>query len=104
MILGRDKKCIFLLKCPNWLVGPSHSPVKCILGWKGNTYGALFVKSDGKKPLGSPRYRFADSIMMDLENRLGGYELNLAQDRDIPSSYEYRNVPSGSMSNFWTNI
>jgi hypothetical protein len=32
---------------------------KCIQGFVS--------KSDGKRPLGSPRYRFADSIIMDLK-------------------------------------
>jgi len=104
LILGRDKKCIFSLKCPNWLVGPSHSPVQCILGWKGNAYRVFFVKSEVKRPFGSPRYRFLDSIIMDLKNRLGGHELNLAYDRDMPRSCEHSNEPSGSVSNFWTNI
>jgi len=104
LILGRDKKCIFLLKCTDWLVGSSHCPVHCILGWKGNAYRVLFAKSDGKSPLGSPRYRFADSIIMDLKNRLGGHELNLVQDRDMPSSCVHSIEPSGSVSNFWTNI
>ena len=104
MILGRDKKCIFSLKCPDWLVGRSHSPVQCILGWKGNACRVLFAKFYGKRPFGSPRYRFADSIIMDLKNRLGGHELNLAQDRDMPSFCGHSNEPSGSVSNFWTNI
>jgi hypothetical protein len=59
------------------LVWPSHSPVQCVLGWKGNAYRVLFVKFDGKRPLGSPRYRFADNIIKDLKNGLGGHELNL---------------------------
>jgi len=88
----KGQEMYFFIKCPNWLVGPNHSPVQCILGWKGKAYTVLFAKSDGKRPLGSPRYRFADSIIMDLKNRLGGHELNLVQARDISSSCEHSNM------------
>jgi hypothetical protein len=36
----------------------------------------LVVKPEGKRPLRRPGYRFEDSIVMDLKNRLGGHGLN----------------------------
>ena len=41
-------------------------------------------KSEGKRPLGRPRRRWEDDIMMDLrEVRCGGMDwIDLAQDRD----------------------
>jgi hypothetical protein len=36
------------------------------LGEKGNAYRLLVVKSEGKRPLGRPRHRWVDNIMMDL--------------------------------------
>lgn len=62
------------------------------------------MKSEGKRPSGSPRYRFPDGIIMDLKNRLGGHELNLAHDGDLLMSCEHSNEHSGTVSNFWTNI
>ena len=41
-------------------------------------------KSEGKRPLGRPRYRWEDNIRMDLQEVGGGYGdwKDLAQDRD----------------------
>jgi hypothetical protein len=37
------------------------------MGEKRNECGILLGKSDGKRPLGSPRRRWLDNIKMDLE-------------------------------------
>jgi hypothetical protein len=34
---------------------------------KGNVYSLLVVKSEGKRPLGSPRSRWIDNIKMDFQ-------------------------------------
>jgi hypothetical protein len=41
-------------------------------------------KPEGKRPLGTPRYRWVDNIKMDLEDiEWGGMDcIDLAQDRD----------------------
>jgi hypothetical protein len=36
------------------------------MGEKGNAYGLLVGKSEGKRPLGRPRRRWVDNIRMDL--------------------------------------
>jgi hypothetical protein len=36
-------------------------------------YRVFMVKPEGKRPLVRPRYRFEDSIIMDLKNRLAGH-------------------------------
>jgi hypothetical protein len=49
-----------------------------------NAYRILVGKSEGKRPLGRPRRRWVDSIMMDLkEIGWDGMDwIELAQDRD----------------------
>jgi len=44
----------------------------------------LVVKPEGKRPLGRPRHRWVDNIMMDLQEVGCGYMdwIGLAQDRD----------------------
>jgi hypothetical protein len=51
---------------------------------KRNAYRILVGKPDGKRPLGRPRRRREDNIIMDLrEIGLGGMDwIDLAQDRD----------------------
>jgi hypothetical protein len=51
---------------------------------KSNAYRILVRKPQGKRPLGRPRCRWADSIKMDLrEIGWGGVDwIELAQDRD----------------------
>jgi hypothetical protein len=53
-------------------------------GGKGNAYGMLMGKAEGKRPLGSPRHRWEDNIEMDLRGiGWGGMGwIHLAQDRD----------------------
>jgi hypothetical protein len=53
-------------------------------GDKRNEYRILAGKSEGKRPLGRPRYRWEDDIKMDLrEIGWGGVDrIDLAQDRD----------------------
>jgi hypothetical protein len=41
------------------------------MGEKRNTYRILMGKPEGKKPLGRPRRRWADSIKLDLRDRMG---------------------------------
>jgi hypothetical protein len=36
------------------------------MGAKSNAYRILVGKPEGKRPLGGPRHRWADSIKMDL--------------------------------------
>jgi len=47
-------------------------------------YRMLVGKPEGKKPLGRPRYRWEDTIKMDLQEvGCGGTDwINLTQDRD----------------------
>jgi hypothetical protein len=40
-------------------------------GEKGNAYGMLLGKQEGKKPLGRTRRRWLDNIKMDLIYRIG---------------------------------
>jgi len=51
---------------------------------KRSLHRVLVGKSEGKRPLGRPRRRWEDDIMMDLrEVRCGGMDwIDLAQDRD----------------------
>jgi hypothetical protein len=53
-------------------------------GEKGNAYRLLVGKPEGRRPLGRPRRRWLDNIMMDLvELRWGDVDwIDLAQDRD----------------------
>jgi hypothetical protein len=54
------------------------------MGEKRNVYRILVGKPEGMRPLGRPRRRWVDNIMMDLrEIRWDGVDFNdLAQDRD----------------------
>jgi hypothetical protein len=47
-------------------------------------YGVWAVKPEGKRPLGRPRHRWKDNIMMDLQDVWFGDMdwIQLAQDKD----------------------
>jgi hypothetical protein len=53
-------------------------------GEKMNSYRILVEKPEGKRPLGTPRRRWVDSIKMDLrETEWDGMDwINLARNRD----------------------
>jgi hypothetical protein len=53
-------------------------------GEKKNGYRILVAKPEGKRPIGRPRRRWTDNIIMDLEEKgWGGTDwIYLAQDRD----------------------
>jgi hypothetical protein len=63
---------------------------------KGNAYGILVGKTEGKRPLGRPRCRWVDNFKMDLtEIGSGGMDwIDLAQDRD-QGFCEHDNESSG---------
>jgi len=54
------------------------------MGERRGVYRVLVGKPDGKRPLGSPRRRWEDIIMMDLQEvGCGGMDwIELAQGRD----------------------
>ena len=54
------------------------------MGEERGVYKVLMGKPDGRRPLGRPRRRWADSIRMDLQEVGCGYMdwIGLAQDRD----------------------
>jgi len=54
------------------------------MGQGRGVYLALVGKPEGKRPLGRPRRRWGDNIMMDLQEVGGGCEdwMELAQDRE----------------------
>jgi hypothetical protein len=54
------------------------------MGQERKVYKVLVGKPEGKRPLGRPRRRWEDEIIMDLrESGLGGVDwIRLAQDRD----------------------
>ena len=54
------------------------------MGQGRGVHRVLVGKSEGKRPLGSPRRRWGDNIKMDLQEVGGGWEdwMELAQDRD----------------------
>ena len=54
------------------------------MGEGREVYRVLVGKPVGKRPLGKPRRRWEDNIMMDLQEVRLGYEdcIGLAQDRD----------------------
>jgi hypothetical protein len=53
-------------------------------GEKRNAYTMLVEKSEGKRPLGKPRRRWVDNIIMDIRDIGLGVKdwIDLAQDRD----------------------
>jgi hypothetical protein len=58
-----------------------------LVAWVGegkDVYRVLVGKPEGKRPLGRPRHRWEDNIMMDIkEVRCGDMDrIELAQDRD----------------------
>jgi hypothetical protein len=55
------------------------------MGEKKNAYRLLVGKLEGMKPLGRPRRRWLDNIMMDLVEVVWGDvdRIGLAQDRDM---------------------
>jgi len=54
------------------------------MGEERGVYRVLVGKPEGRRPLGRPRRRWADNIMMDLQEVGCGYMdwIGLAQDRD----------------------
>jgi len=54
------------------------------MGEERGVYRVLVGKPEGRRPLGRPRCRWVDSIMMDLQEVGCGYMgwIGLAQDRD----------------------
>ena len=54
------------------------------MGGERGAYRVLMGKPEGKRPLGIPRRRWADNIIMDLQEVGCGYVdwIGLAQDRD----------------------
>jgi len=54
------------------------------MGKRIGVWGVLVGKPEGKRPLGRPRRRWDDNIMMDLQEVAGGTMdwIELAQDRD----------------------
>jgi hypothetical protein len=54
------------------------------IGAKRNAYRILVGEPEGKRPLGRPRFRWVDSVKMDLrETGWDGADwIDLAQDRD----------------------
>jgi hypothetical protein len=76
------------------------------MGGAGSTYGGgeivyrvLVGKPEGRRPLGRPRRRWEDNIMVDLQEvRCGGVDwIGLAHDRDrwraFVSTVRYLRVP-----------
>jgi hypothetical protein len=45
-------------------------------GERGEAHRVLVWKPDGKRPLGIPRIRWEDNIVMDLQEVRWGHELN----------------------------
>jgi hypothetical protein len=54
------------------------------MGEERGVYRVLVGKTEGRRPLGSPRHRWVDNIRMDLQEVGCGYVdwIGLAQDRD----------------------
>jgi hypothetical protein len=69
------------------------------IGEEMGAYGVLVGKPEGKRPLGSPRRRWIDTIRMDLQEVGCGYMdwTGLAQDRQVAEACECGNEPSGSV-------
>ena len=69
------------------------------IGEERGVYRVLVEKSEGKRPLGRPRCRWADNIRPDLQEVGCGYMdwIELAQDRDrwrtLVSAVMYLRVP-----------
>jgi hypothetical protein len=68
-------------------------------GEKRNAYKILMGRTEGRRPLGRPRRRWADNSKMDLrEIDWGGMDwIDLAQDRDQCRARDHCNELSGSM-------
>jgi hypothetical protein len=53
------------------------------MGEMRSAYRILVGRREGRRPLGRPRYRWEDSIKIDLQEVRGGMDrIDLAQDRD----------------------
>ena len=48
------------------------------MGERRGVYRVLVGKPEGRRPLGRPRHRWEDNIMMDLQEEEWGYGLNRA--------------------------
>jgi hypothetical protein len=62
-------------------------------------YRVLVGKPEGKRPLERPRHRWEDNIRIDLQE-VGCWGMDwigLAQDRQVASTCECGNEPSGSI-------
>jgi hypothetical protein len=69
------------------------------MGAKRNVYRILVGKPDGKRPLGSSRFKWVDNIKMDLRE-IGWYGMDwidLAQDKHHWRACEHSNDPLGSI-------
>jgi hypothetical protein len=69
------------------------------LGEERGVYRVLLEKPEGKRPLGTPRRRWEDYIKMDLQEvGCGDMDwIGLAQDKQVASTFECGNEPSGSI-------
>jgi hypothetical protein len=70
------------------------------MGEERGIYRVLVCKSEGKRPLGRPRYRWEDNIQMELQEvGCEGVDwILLAQYREMMAgNCECRNEPSGSI-------
>jgi hypothetical protein len=67
------------------------------MGKRTGVYRVLVGKLEGKRPLGRPRCRWEDNIKMDLQGVgcRGMDWIELAQDRQVASTSECGNEPSG---------
>ena len=68
-------------------------------GERRGVYRVLVGKDEGKRQLGRPRRRWEDNIKMDLQEvGCRGIDwIELAQDRQVASTCECGNEPSGSI-------
>jgi len=70
-----------------------------LMGEERGVCRVLLRKPEGRRPLGRPRRRWVDNIMMDLQEVGCGYMdwIGLAQDRQVADACECGNEHSGSM-------
>jgi hypothetical protein len=63
-----------------------------------NAWKILVAKSEGKRPIGKPRHRWEDNIMMDLQE-VGreGVESSGSEQRPMSVSCPHGNESSGSI-------